>query len=237
MVEDTEITVVGTVRGLVSEGPRLRKIINEVDPDLVALQISPEELKGLHALIEGWKPGFDMEWGDEEADEDDEEEEYYEDEEEYDLEEHLDDSMSNYERIYSDKLSRFGRVKLPPPDLMVALRLARKKGIPARAVDMNEVDYADMYVDAVRASDLIRHSVRQKRLRRKRFQAETPEDFVIEWDRTVNKVKGYANLEKRREHYVAHKLKQLSGGYKRIMVVVELQRAEGILKHLGSKDD
>ncbi|MDI6917406.1 MAG: hypothetical protein QMC80_06380, partial [Thermoplasmatales archaeon] len=57
--------------------------------------------------------------------------------------------------------------------------------------------------------------------------------FIFEWDKIVNKLKGFRALEKKREEHMSKKLSELSEKHNRILAVVELQRLKGISEMLG----
>jgi hypothetical protein len=150
--------------------------------------------------------------------------------------EEFDYFMSNYEQIYAKKLAAFGEVKVPPPCYESAMKLCLRDRIPVEAIDMDDLYFTDVFCENVSTRDLIRHSLRVKKLRRKKFKAETAEEFVLAWDREINKLKGFRNLETAREKYMARELLRLSKRYDRILCIMELQRSEGVIAHLLGKD-
>lgn len=143
--------------------------------------------------------------------------------------------LSNYEEIYARKLASFGEVKVPPPCYETALKLCIKNDTPLTAIDMDDTYYADVFCDNISGWDLIRHSVRVKRLRRKRFKANNVEEFVLEWDREINKLKGFRNLETEREEHMARELLRLAKENERILCIIEMQRAEGVCQKVLEK--
>jgi len=149
--------------------------------------------------------------------------------------EEFDYFMTNYEQIYAKKLADFGEVKIPPPCYESAMKLCLRDEIPVEPIDMDDLYYADVFVENVSTRDLIRHSLRVKKLRKKKFRAETAEEFVLAWDKEINKLKGFQNLETAREAYMARELIRLSKKYNRILCIMELQRSEGVIKKLVEK--
>jgi hypothetical protein len=191
----SKIYIPDIIIGLTSERAKVSKVYNKVKPDVMALQISEEELEGLRSVVNG---------------------------EEYDY------FLSNYEEIYARKLASFGEVKVPPPCYERALKLSVDNGIPIIPIDMDDVYYADVFCESISGWDLIRHSLRVKRLRKKRFKAKTAEEFIFEWNREINKLKGFRNLESKREEHMARELLRLSKKHDRILCIMEMQRAEGV---------
>lgn len=138
--------------------------------------------------------------------------------------------LSRYEEIYARNLALFGEVRVPPPSLVEAFEICKEKSIPIVAIDMDDYDYTTTYINNITTMQLLRHSIRVKRLRKKKFRSSNPVDFAFEWDKTVNKLKGFKVLEMRREEYMAERLVELADEHSRILAVVELPRMEGILR-------
>ena len=194
-VGTSKIYIPEIINGLTSEAAKVKKVYSKTNPDLVAIQISDEELSGLKKMAGG------------------EEQEYF---------------MSNYEEIYARKLASFGEVKVPPACYEAALKLCREHDTPISAIDMDDMYYADVFCECISGWDLIRHSLRVKRLRRKAFKAETAEEFVMKWDKEINKLKGFRHLEEKREEHMAKALLKLSKEHDRILCIMELQRVDGM---------
>jgi len=143
--------------------------------------------------------------------------------------------LSHYEEIYAIKLSMFGKVAVPPPSFSEALEVCLAEKIPVKAIDMNETEFADAFCESVSSPNLIYHSLRWRWLKRKKFRVESAHDFALAWDRAVNSLKGFRNLEDRREEYMARQLLRLSRMHGRVLAILELERTEGILRRLGDE--
>ncbi|MEM4729738.1 MAG: hypothetical protein QXH42_08295 [Thermoplasmata archaeon] len=140
--------------------------------------------------------------------------------------------LSHYEEIYASHLSKYGRVSVPPPSFSEAYAASVERGIPVKAIDLSEREYADAFCESVSTASLLFHSLRWRWLRRKRFREETPEDFVLAWDRVINSLKGFRELETKREEHMAARLRHLSGKYSSILAILELERTEGVVRRL-----
>jgi len=145
-------------------------------------------------------------------------------------------ALSDYEEIYVEKLRAYSRVVFPPPAYTASSLFARENRIPVTSLDVNERLFSELYVSLVGTPDLVRHSLRKKRLKRKRFRADSPEEFALLWDREVNALQGFSMLTKRREDYMARRIRELAGKYDRIAAVVEVERAAGLLSRLLSDE-
>jgi pheromone shutdown protein TraB len=141
-------------------------------------------------------------------------------------------SLSHYEEIYARHLAKYGKVQVPPPSLLEAVELGIENNIPIEPLDMNDDAYTDAFCEDISALQLIRHSLRLNRMRKKRFKATTAQEFVIEWDKNITKLKGFRRLEGKREVHMAARLRALTKKYNNILAVLEFERAEGILQRL-----
>jgi hypothetical protein len=142
--------------------------------------------------------------------------------------------LSNYEEIYARKLASFGEVKIPPPCYEAAMNLCMENEIPIEAIDMDDMLYADAFCENISGFDMYRHSFRVERLKRKVFKAKTAKDFVMEWDAEINKLKGFRNLEDKREGYMAREIIRLARENKRILCVLDIQRTKGVVDKIKS---
>jgi pheromone shutdown protein TraB len=195
----SKIYIPDVIIGLVSESDKVKRAYHKIKPDLVAVQTSEEEMKGLKKVVEG---------------------------------EEFDYFLSNYEEIYARRLAEFGEVKVPPPCYETALNLCMENETPIEAIDMDDMLFADAYCENISGLELYRHSFRIGKLKRKQFRAESPKEFVLKWDKEINKLKGFRNLEEKREDYMAREILRLAKEYRRILCVLDIPRAEGVSKRV-----
>ncbi|MBU1158292.1 MAG: hypothetical protein KKE24_03025 [Candidatus Thermoplasmatota archaeon] len=136
--------------------------------------------------------------------------------------------LSRYEEIYVSRLGRYGEVAAPPPCYVAAVELSDHFGIPLVPVDLDEVSYTDLYCAAVTGSALFRHSTRTWALRHRSFNAETPEEFVMLWDRVINGMQGFRLIESKRVEAMANGILDASKNSKELLAVLELERAQEV---------
>ena len=136
------------------------------------------------------------------------------------------------ERVYIRGLSKYGKVLKPPPCFSGARQSAIAAGIPAVPLDMSDEHYSAAYCKYISTWDMMRQGRSDKLFMRYKFKAETPEEFVIEWDRLVNRLDGYRMLEMARERWFAKGIVRLSEKYGRPLVVVEHERIAGVTRQL-----
>jgi hypothetical protein len=135
------------------------------------------------------------------------------------------------EEVYVAGLSAWEPPVKPPPCFSAAIRSADARGARVEAIDMDEPSYTDAYVDCVSALELVFQGRLERRLRKKRFRATTPREFVLEWDAEVNGSAGFRRLQARREAFFASRLRALSGEG-RTLAVIEVERSAGVLEAL-----
>jgi len=145
--------------------------------------------------------------------------------------------MSRYEELYAKNLAKFGDVFLPPPCFLAGLEEGDKAGVEVVGIDMDEDTHSAAYCALVSGGELFRHSTRYKFLRMRGYKAETPEEFAKEWDRRVNNLKGFRELEREREQFMGKELRKLSTGKNiRILSIIDFERAEGVKKVTQGRD-
>ncbi|MFO7618904.1 MAG: hypothetical protein R6W91_04540 [Thermoplasmata archaeon] len=136
------------------------------------------------------------------------------------------------EEIYISGLSAFGEVVKPPPCFSMALGCANAANIPIEPLDMDDEHYTAAYCKYVTTLDMMRQGSSRKRLARYVFIAETPQDFVKEWDGLVNRLKGYRELENAREEWLAKGIGRLAEKHDSVLAIIELERLDGVKKAL-----
>jgi len=140
---------------------------------------------------------------------------------------------SNFEEeIYMEFLSKFGKVSKPPPCFLEARDLAKEKKLRFFALDLDDDDFTEAYVTSVSTIEMMTQSMSQNRMRRRRFKAKTPEEFVLEFDALINRKKGFRRLEKSREEHIAKRISELTKGCSSLLAVIEMERIAGVKQSL-----
>jgi heme-degrading monooxygenase HmoA len=136
------------------------------------------------------------------------------------------------DEVYMAGLSAWEEPVMPPPCFTEAVRQAAARGVRLEALDLDEEAYADAYTECVSAIELMMQGRMEMRLSRKKFHVSSPEEFVIAWDGEVNRRAGFAALQHRRERHMASRLRELATDAGRVLAVVEVERAKGVLAGL-----
>lgn len=142
--------------------------------------------------------------------------------------------LSDYEIIYGVRLSLYGEVMTPSPVYIEAVKYATANGVPIVPLDMNEELYGGLYTDSMKSFDLVRHSVRKKRLLKKNFKDTTPEEFVTNWENSINRINGLRIIDEKRLEYIESRISSSLAdcGGKSVLMVIDFEFAKRIEKFL-----
>lgn len=136
------------------------------------------------------------------------------------------------DEAYVAGLSAWEEPVMPPPCFTAAARAAAARKLPLEALDLSEEDYAEAYTRCVSTMELLLQGRLESRLLKKRFHVATPQEFALAWDAEVNRSAGFARLQREREGHIASRLRELASGEGRVLAVVEVERAKGVLTAL-----
>jgi hypothetical protein len=140
--------------------------------------------------------------------------------------------LSRYDEIFVEGLKRYGEVAAPPPCYVAIVELADHFQVPLIPIDLDEDSFSELYCAAVTGPQLFRHSTRTWLLRRRRFEEETAEEYVMRWDRAVNNMQGMRLIEEKRAEAMAGSLMKLVSDGGDVLAVVEFERADDVLSLL-----
>jgi len=143
----------------------------------------------------------------------------------------------DYEVIYAKKLEKYGEVGIPVPTYLEVFSILKDKDLEIVPLDMPDKEYTSLFVKKIDFFKIMRHDMRKRKIWKMSFEDSTPEDFVIHWDREVNRIKVFREIEQEREKYMAGKILEFvsKNDYKKIIVVLELERMNGVLSKLNAE--
>ncbi len=148
---------------------------------------------------------------------------------------HADYELSTLEDVYKIYMEHFGEVRLPTPAYLKAIELAEAASIPLIPIDMNDEEFTDLYCKRIRGVDMVKESFYTRSIKRRKYRIGSAEEFALDWDRKVNRSKGFRQLERDREEHMALTLRNMSSKYKHILAFVEFERAAGVVRSLQSE--
>jgi hypothetical protein len=129
-------------------------------------------------------------------------------------------------------LSRFGEVRVPNPSFVEILRWGRAQGVPVEPLDPSDEESAHLFADNIGYVELVRRTVRERRISRNPPAPSTPDEFALAWDRTVAVGRGSRDLARARDGHLARELSRLRAGRRRAAVVVDRERFEEVRQFL-----
>lgn len=139
-----------------------------------------------------------------------------------DLEALRENSAIDVYDAYFSHLSKFGEVSIPSPDLLECIRYAEAKGAELKAIDINDNEFSGLLYDNVSSLELLTRSRRRVRVR-----SRSAEDFSREWDKGKNRG-GFERINRICEERMAEKIRELARNHRRIFVLLDLPRFDGV---------
>jgi len=82
---------------------------------------------------------------------------------------------------------------------------------------------------------MVRESFYTRSIKRRKYRIDSAEEFALDWDKKVNRAKGFRQLEQDREEHMAQTLRNMASKYERILAFVEYERSAGVARFLQSK--
>ncbi len=138
---------------------------------------------------------------------------------------------TEFDLFYIREMSKFGEVVLPSPAQLYPVAFADAAGIDVVALDMNDDEYTELYMEHVSASSLFIDSIFRRGRMRRSFEG-TPEEVVLKIDSVGRHPRGVAMLDAEREKHIAGEILRKAAEYSVFMAVVDYERADGVRREL-----
>lgn len=130
-------------------------------------------------------------------------------------------------------LSRFGEVRVPNPAFVETLRWGAARQVAVLPLDPSEEGSAEMFAEHIGYVELVRRTVRERRVGRAPPAPPTPDAFAVEWERRIAAGRGSRSLARARDEHLAAAARALTNAHGRAAVVVDRERFEGVRGLLG----
>ena len=131
-------------------------------------------------------------------------------------------------------LCRFGEVRVPNPAFLESLRWGRAHRVPVEPLDPSEEETATLFTEHIGYVELVRRTVRERRVGRALPTPATPDEFAIQWERRVSSGRGSRRLAQARNEYLGQQATALARGAGSVAVVVDRERFDGIRSLLAA---
>lgn len=150
-------------------------------------------------------------------------------------------NLSDYEIIYGIRLRKYGEVMTPPPIYVEAVSYSSRQEGSIVGIDMDDESYSKAYTDNVGAFDLVRDSIRKKRVLNADYHDSNEYEFSEAWAERQRKPAGRRRLEEARQKYINGKISEfLENGYRaNHLIVSDHEFFRGIvatLKQMGYRE-
>ena len=142
--------------------------------------------------------------------------------------------LEDLDIVYLHYLGEFGETGVPSPAFSAIVDAGNELSVPVAALDMEEEVFSKVYCDTISTFELLKEGRLVKKALKKNFDRSLPEAFVNDWDSFVNDAKGFRELCRMRERYMAGRIKVLAKNSKRMLAVIETERIKGIMPLLES---
>lgn len=140
--------------------------------------------------------------------------------------------ITDLETVYSHFLMKFGKIDFPTPAYSALVDECGRCSIPLIPLDMDDETYSDVYCDTITTMELLKETRLAKKALKKGFSSLTPEDFAVEWDDYINRIRGFQILSGEREGFIADSIRRAARKKNSMLAVIEIERVEGIVEML-----
>ena len=125
-------------------------------------------------------------------------------------------------------LVRFGEVRVPNPAFVEVLRWAWAREVPVEPLDPDEERSAALFAEHIGYFELVRRTVRERRVARSPPAPSTPDEFALQWDREVASGRGSRDFAEARDRHLVDRIPSLSAEGQKLAVVVDRERFDSV---------
>lgn len=125
-------------------------------------------------------------------------------------------------------LSRFGEVRVPNPAFVEVLRWGRERSVPVEPLDPSDEHTASLFAEHIGYVELVRRTVRERRLSRRPPAPSSADEFALSWDREVAAGRGSLEFASARDRHLARAVARIRTGRARTAVVVDRERFDAV---------
>ncbi len=129
-------------------------------------------------------------------------------------------------------LSRFGEVRIPNPAYVGILEWAHARQIPVEALDLPDDQFAQLFTEHIGYVELVRRTLRERRLTRSAPEAASADEFAVRWDETLSRGRGSRTFVTARSRALGAAARRLAARVGRAAVVVDRERFAAVVAEL-----
>ena len=142
--------------------------------------------------------------------------------------------LSASEASHAVGLARIAGVQVPAPALLGAVDWATRAGRPVVGVDPPEDTYAEMFAAHIGYFELVRRTLRERQLVKRPPDVETPDEYALAWDRTMQPGAGSERLAQARDEFAADQVRGLGRTHPKVALVVDRERFDSFRRAFAS---
>ncbi|MCI4360583.1 MAG: hypothetical protein L3J91_02680 [Thermoplasmata archaeon] len=131
-------------------------------------------------------------------------------------------------------LVRFGEVRVPNPAFVRMIEWGREHTVPVEALDIGDEGYVTMFTDHISYFELVRRTLRERKLSKRPPAAETADDYMVQFDRARSPGHGSARFAEARETALVSAARGLVPNSRRVAVLVDRERFERVAGMLSA---
>ncbi|MFI5413491.1 MAG: hypothetical protein ACHQ0I_02740 [Candidatus Lutacidiplasmatales archaeon] len=125
-------------------------------------------------------------------------------------------------------LVRFGEVRVPNPSFVEVLRWGTARGVPLEPLDPDDDRAAALFAEHIGYFELVRRTVRERRVARSPPTPSTPDEFALAWDREISPGRGSHDFAEARDRHLVDRIPSLRLDGRSLAVVVDRERFDSI---------
>jgi len=125
-------------------------------------------------------------------------------------------------------LVRFGEVRVPNPSFVELLRWAAARGVVTVGLDPDDEQTGALFAEHIGYVELVRRTVRERRVSRSPPTPSSPDEFALQWDREVARGRGSRDFAEARDQYLARQVPALAAARHPFAIVVDRERFDSV---------
>jgi hypothetical protein len=133
------------------------------------------------------------------------------------------------EAVEVREMARFEEIEVPNPGVVEALHWGQELGVPVESLDPSDVEYGDMFTENISYVELVRRTLRERKLTKSPPKSTSAEGLVMAWDKQLRGRRGSLRLARAREAAEAEGIRRLRAEYSRVAAIVDRERFEGVM--------
>ncbi len=137
-------------------------------------------------------------------------------------------SLTSTEASEVRGLVRFGEVRVPSPAFVDVLRWSRTRSLPVEPLDPDDERSASLFTDHIGYVELVRRTVRERRIAHSPPSASTADEFALAWDREVAGGRGSREFARARDRHFVRGVARLTSRGERVGLVIDRERFDTV---------